>query len=1168
MYLRNIKLVGFKSFVDATTVPIKSNMNGIVGPNGCGKSNIIDAVRWVIGELSAKQLRGQSMADVIFNGTNSRKPVGKAQVELQFDNSDGRLVGEYAKFTDIAIRREVFREGQSNYFINGTSCRRRDILDLFYGTGLGPRSYSIIEQGMISRLIEAKPEDMRNHLEEAAGISKYKERRRETENRMKRTQENLDRLNDLREEIEKQLRHLKRQANAAERYKTFKEEEREVNAQIKALQWQVLETEAGTVDATIHEQDMAKEALKTEHGRIDADMEKARIAQSDATQSHHAAQKAYYSHASDLARIEQRIQSTQAEMGRWQQELEESDVLWDDLRDSTEEHAAQASELTMEVATLKPQATTFIEQAQSAKTALLDAEHAMQQWQQSWERYQSQYTENQKQGEVSRTQRRHIQQQSEELAARIVTLREQLAVIDLPELESGLVPLQGAFSQTQTELATLNGTIDDVNDKLQQQRDRNHAMQSTINAQRETLQTRQGRQASLEALQESAMEDHHEAVQSWLSAQGLAKQPRLGKTLRVASGWEVAVETVLAGALDAVCVDDLNLSAAALADLSAGQLTMITQGTAAPTEARFDTLASKVGGEWSCAAWLHGIYVAENIETAMAARHQLAAHESFITPDGVWVGAYWLRVAKTVNAESSVLLREQALQALIAEIATEKSHLAEQEKALATGEAALLALESQRENLHQKRQSLTDAIAAQQRELAEREAAYKTAKSEQTRLQDTLRVSTERAAQLETQQTETLAQLEAAETQAAELMAERERLQTARATIEQALSEKRNAYQAAKQRVDEYDIRLSATESQLGLLQQTMTRAEKQLQQLSERRDELNHNLADVDGPLATLREELQLQLEQQSVLERALREAAAALEAANEAIVALDASKEGLGERAHAVDQLLEKARMDRQAITIRQSTIAEQLQEADIVLETVLAELPEAANMPEWQSRSEELATRISRLGPINLAAIDEHTTLTERKEYIDKQHADLTEALSVLEEAIRKIDRETKQKFKDTFDKVNAEFAALFPRIFGGGTAGLALEEGEDLLTAGVIVKAQPPGKRNSTIHMLSGGEKALTALALVFSFFQLNPAPFCILDEVDAPLDDLNVGRFCRLIKEMSDKTQFIVISHNKVTIESVDYLMGITMQEPGVSRLVSVDIEAAIEMAEA
>lgn len=1168
MYLKSIKLAGFKSFVDVTTIPIRSHMNAIVGPNGCGKSNIVDAIRWVIGESSAKQMRGKSMADVIFNGTSNRKPVGKASVELLFDNIDGRISGEYARFSEIAVRREVQRDGQSNYFINGVHCRRRDIVGIFLGTGLGPRSYAIIEQGMISKLVEAKPEEFRVYLEEAAGISKYKERRRESENRIRRTQENLDRINDLCEELGKQLRHLKRQSNSAERYKAYRDEERLLQAQIKALHWRALNEQVTVQDERINAQTLLYEEQLANQRHSETDIEKCRVQQTEATDKQNEVQKRYYSLGADIARIEQRIKDRQEQLLRWRTELEETESLWQELIESSAEHQDQIQELATELEQLSPETSDFQAVAMVAQEALRSADTDMNAWQEAWETFQKACAESARHAEVARTNIRHYQQQLENLEKRRERFKSNISPQQLDTLNAEIQPIADQLGELEASLHAIKAVMDSMGQRIVDQRRQNAGSNETLNAMQCELQAFEGRFASLSALQEAAIAGDDQANQ-WLSQQSLDDAPRLAKTLRVDKGWELAVETVMRAYFDAVCVDNVASFTEQMKQLKKGCLMLVDkrQVASSSSKEKAQTLASQVHSDWPVQEWLSGVYIAEDTESAVALRNQLDAQESVITRDGLWLGVNWARIEKPMDSESGILSREQELKSLDQKITEKQDAIAAQKISLQEGEQRLNQLEKERDAKYQEYQSISAELTNAQAQLSAKQSRYKELQQQQERSEKEITYCQEQTQQAQTALSQAQAQLEESTQELSDQSSKKAELLSQRDSKREVLENARETAQREQQKADELHIRVASNESQLALLKQTVSRAERQMETLSERRETLKTQLADTDNPLDALNTELQEQLRKRVSIEQALRAAEQALEGHNQSIRQFETLRKELQKKISDIKDQLQVIRMERQEITVRQATIREQLAETDFEFDDILQEMPEEAKIREWEQRSERLAERITRLGPINLAAIDEYQSVNERKTYLDDQQADLNEALEILKEAIRKIDRETRNKFRDTYEKVNKGFQELFPRIFGGGSARLELEE-EDLLTTGVIVRAQPPGKRNTTVHLLSGGEKALTAISLVFALFQLNPAPFCVLDEVDAPLDDINVGRFCQLVKEMSNNTQFIVISHNKVTIEVADNLMGITMQEPGVSRVVSVDVDDAISMVEA
>lgn len=1162
MRLKCIKLAGFKSFVDPTTVNFPSNMSAVVGPNGCGKSNIIDAVRWVMGESSAKNLRGESMTDVIFNGSNTRKPVAQASIELIFDNSDNSLVGEYAAFAEISIRRRVSRDGQNTYFLNGTKCRRRDITDIFLGTGLGPRSYSIIEQGMISKLIEAKPEDLRNFIEEAAGISKYKERRRETENRIRRTHENLARLTDLREELERQLDRLHRQAQAAEKYQEYKAEERQLKAQLSALKWQALNEQVGQREGVIGSQEVAFEALVAEQRNADAAIERLRDGHHELSERFNLVQGRFYSVGGDIARVEQSIQHGQQRQRQLQDDLRDAER----ARQETESHLGHdrtlLATLGEEMDMLIPEQELSAAAAEEASAQLEEAEAGMQGWQERWDGFNQRSAEPRRQAEVQQARIQQLEQSLERVLERERRLADERTQLAADPESAAILELNEQAAAGELELETLQAAEEALVERLEQLRDElQRASQAQQQAQGE-LQRLNGRIASLEALQQAAL-DPGAGTADWLREHGLDQRPRLAEGLRVEAGWELAVETVLGADLQAVQLDDFQ--GLDLAGFSQGDLRLVAAGQGSARIA--GSLLDKVESRLDLAPWLGRVRPVESLDEALAGRAALAADESLISRDGYWVGRNFLRVRRASEAESGLLARGQELERLHAE-------RDEREATLERLDEALQALRDQQRQQEETREQQRRQVQDEARRLSEVKArlSAQQARVEQLNLRRQ-RLEAE-LAELDEQRAlehEQLGEARLVLQDALDAMAtdteQRERLLAERDDLRERLDRIRQEARQHKDQAHQLAVRLGSLRAQHDSTRQALERLSQQFERLEERREQLSLNLEEGAAPLEELRMKLEELLERRMAVEDELKLARLALEDADRELRDAEKRRTQAEQQSQLLRGQLEQQRMEWQALTVRRKALQDQLLEDGYDLHGVLATLPEGASEPAWDEELERLAARIQRLGPINLAAIDEYQQQSERKRYLDAQNDDLVEALDTLENVIRKIDKETRNRFKETFDQINAGLQALFPKVFGGGHAYLELT-GEDLLDTGVAIMARPPGKKNSTIHLLSGGEKALTALALVFAIFQLNPAPFCMLDEVDAPLDDANVGRYARLVKEMSEKVQFIYITHNKIAMEMADQLMGVTMHEPGCSRLVAVDVEEALSLVEA
>ena len=1166
MRLKCIKLAGFKSFVDPTTVSFPSNLCAVVGPNGCGKSNIIDAVRWVMGESSAKHLRGESMTDVIFNGSGGRKPVGQASIELVFDNSDSTLGGEYASWSEISIKRKVTRDGQSNYFLNGNKCRRRDITDIFLGTGLGPRSYAIIEQGMISNLIEAKPDELRVYIEEAAGISKYKERRKDTENRMRRTQENLERLTDIRDELGRQLGRLERQAQAAEKYAELKKEERRLKAELQALRWRLLEGQMAERRKVITEFELKIEALVTERSSCDTTLERARTEYTELGDTFNEVQGRFYAIGAEVARIEQAIQHVQDRARELEQDLAQTERNYAESEEHLRSDRQKAESWQRELQEIVPELQQVTAAEELSQAELIASESAMQQWQSAWDDFNQRAADPRQQAEVQQSRIQHLEQVLRRLGERIESIQQEYQDLGDSQVQEEIALVQEQLAEVELTLGDQQTNLEQINGKIEQARIQGDQAGSELDRQRGQLQTLMGRRASLEALQQAALGGDDEQ-QQWIQSNQLQAQPRLAETLQVESGWETAVEVVLGNYLQALCVDDLSDLSAQLASFSKGELVLVDNASVtAQGSVAADRLAARVNSPHA-AQLLGGVYAVEQLSDALQLRAKLEAGESVVTRDGLWLGANWLRVARDQDAQAGVLKRQQELESL-------EQRQAETEAAIESSSQQKEAAEKALHDLEVQRESISRQVSEQQRHYAELRSSLSASQMQVEQFAARRERADNELAEAKQQQTleqENLAEARRLLSAAIETMEkdaqQREELLQQRDGLRTSLDESRQHARHDRDRKHELAMREKSLSTQLQSIREGIGRLETQVERLQERREQLRTTFRQDEDPTQELKEQLAEQLERRLLVEKELADARQSLETVEHQMRESEKRRANLEQQIQEQRSELEQQRLTAQDLVTRSKTIVEQIGEQKFDLETLLASLAEDADLRQWETELEKMANRIQRLGPINLAAIDEFKIESERKTYLDAQNAELEEALETLENAIRKIDRETRTRFKETFDRINVSLQELFPKLFGGGHAYLEMT-GDDLLDTGVAIMARPPGKKNTTIHLLSGGEKAMTAIGLVFSIFHLNPAPFCMLDEVDAPLDDANVGRYARMVAEMSEKVQFIYISHNKIAMEMANQLMGVTMHEPGVSRLVSVDVNQAVELAEA
>lgn len=1137
MRLKQIKLAGFKSFVDPTKIPFLQALTAIIGPNGCGKSNVIDAVRWVLGESSAKHLRGDSMADVIFNGSSARKPVSVAGVELIFENKEGRLAGQYASYEEIAVKRQVSRDGESWYFLNGQKCRRKDITDLFMGTGLGPRSYAIIEQGTISRLIESKPQDLRTFIEEAAGISRYKERRRETENRIRHTRENLERLGDIRSELGKQLDKLAQQAKAAKQYRELKQAERKTYAELLVMRYQELQAQMASLSEQISAIEVQQAAAQSLAQTDELQTTELQVQLAQLAEQEQRAVEAYYLTGTEIAKLEQQLQNQKQRDAQLETQLAQVKEQIQQNTDKLNGYKASLSALELELAKLGPQ--------HDEQQELMD--ELQSQWEMSIER-------SQQQAEVARQQAADVSQHKLQLELRRSQLVHQQQLLQHKQQQSREQQAQLSAlmdGDLASSITPLQQDIESLDDALTLQNEINHQQEQSVSASTQALD--EARHSAEQIQQQlTATKARHELVEQWLTKQEQqSDKPQLWQSLTVENGWETAAELALNGLLTLpVGVTETEMGFQALASQS--------------NQSEF--LQAKV----NLAPWLAGLKWAKDIHAAKELLPQLTSDQRIVTADGYLLGQGFL-ITKTEGAQSLVQLSKEQAQLAKNILDLQQSLQIRQDKM--TDLAAIL---------QQQRLQLTDGA----QKLHQLQLDKATKSMQLSGLIEQVKARVEQQSILDAALSASLIDIERLSEQC-ELLVEQEMEldETLQASedIQRQLIQDTQAdsarHQALKGRITEVERQLSATATGLQAVTMRMAVSTEQIELQQVRVNELIHSRESVLTELAKvaqlsgvqnsvqLTEQLTQLLKQQHEQQQGLKEVRQQQSVLTDTLNRIGIKqKQELG-KLEGLTQSLSTLKLRREGIKGQANSQLEALQEQQIILSEILGNLP-AEGMPDkWQSDLDQIRQKIVRLGAINLAAIEEFEQQSERKSYLDHQDDDLNKGLATLEEAIRKIDKETRSRFKTTFDSVNEDLGRLFPKVFGGGRAYLALTD-DDLLETGVTIMAQPPGKKNSTIHLLSGGEKALTALSLVFAIFRLNPAPFCMLDEVDAPLDDANVERFCRLLKEMSQSVQFIYISHNKITMEMADQLIGVTMHEPGVSRIVAVDIEQAVAMADA
>lgn len=1165
MHLKQLKLAGFKSFVEPTIVPFPSQLAGVVGPNGCGKSNIIDAVRWVMGESSAKTLRGESMVDVIFNGSSNRKPVGQASVELVFDNSAGRLTGQYASYQEIAVKRLVTRDGDSAYFLNGTRCRRRDIQELFLGTGAGARGYAIIGQDMISKLIEARPEELKTHLEEAAGISKYKERRRETMQRIEQTQENLARVTDIIDELGKQLARLERQAKTAQRFKHLKEDERQCKVEILVLKWAELHEEA----ARIHQQtQILMMEFEASQSVVAASQKESFIIRTDIDAIEadcQSLQSQYYQLGNEIARLEESALQQQRERKRIEADQAQLQTEWQhaSVQFDADGAAMQISEALKTA--LQKNLQELKDKHAVDQTAYNLQQQQAAQWSAQWQAAQSALAKATQVVQIETLKCQHLKDNRHQAQLRIEKIQNELNSIRLEDTIKAIEALQSTSETYRHEQMLAEESCSQAAAAL----DDRKGQLTTIENNLRVAQDKAQHLATQEAVCSAALKAAMQANQTLPDDFAWKNSPRMLELLTVEPLWHHSFEWVFGHFLQAFVLDSISPAHAQLSSLQHTAFTLVAPTNHKMARANYPKLIDKVHAtSLDLTALIHDeVFAASDLEQALEWLPHIQEHQSIVTPDGYWLSPAWIRIANTASIDEHGLLHQQQLRAhLLDELNTLQADIA---LLKTTRDACIdhIAAENEtvdrlKKRLFESRES-TQQVAGQlqqkQRELAQGD-------TRKAALADDLMQLTQQLEAYATELFQIEQSIEAAVAQEQQLNAHLGQFSSEKHGRDDTLQQLRQALESSRTQLHQTELAFDRETLKIQQLKDNQHRGLQHLEALKSRLQTLEAQRFALEEPVdSSVRSLDDLLLEFQAI-EAKLNEKKHDLDDFKSKLALSEESIRQKESESKAIQELILQKKMDAQAIIIRTSAVMESCQEFEVHPELFLQTQAIERTYQQVEQDLKHVSDKIKSLGPINLVAIEEYETESLRKQHLDEQHQDLSDSIVLLEAAIAQMDDETMVRLKDTFDAVNESFQALFPRLFGGGHAKLVLTC-DNLLEAGVLVMAQPPGKRNSTIHLLSGGEKAMTAVGLVFALFQLNPAPFCMLDEVDAPLDEANVRRFCDMVKEMSNCVQFLFITHNKTTMELADHLIGVTMREPGVSRVVAVDVEEALSIAE-
>ena len=1159
MRLKYIKLAGFKSFADPVTLEFPDNITAIVGPNGCGKSNIVDAIRWVTG-ATTRNLRGESLDDIVFQGAGSRKPLGMASVELVFDNSDGSLKGRHADYAEISLRRTADRDRESKYYLNGARCRRKDIVDLLQGTGLTGNRYSVIEQGMISNIVSAKPEELRGYIEELAGVAHYKGNRRDAEARMRRTRENLDRVLDIRDEVSKQIGKLKGQTRDAERFVELKQRKKRLEADLLFLKRGDLTRKAEAIEGRVAEARAAEEKERAALADIEARMDAIREKHEAAVADLDVAKEAVYELAAEVKRLESELKSDReneaqllAEQAELKRKLDEANAELKEWRTKRDGFAEKHARLAKEV--------------EAAEAQAADIKQAIEQ--RAGENEEVIHRSGMREREI-----REARESAEVEKAKIAMLEDELRRLEAAEQdlaaqkkrdapdgdpEAAARERDEACLKARSAVETATAEIKEVDASLENMVRRARIAEEALRAARTTEHELQGRAESLRAMQEEAARRNDESLRAWCADKGVNPDARLGELMKTQARWEIACDAVLGAFAGAVKVRSLDDYADGYASFDGGVLTLVEDG-AAPPDAD-GTLAGTLAGQVSqcdgLADMLAQVRLADSLDEALKRRKDLRPGETFVTSAGAIVARHWLRLYKPQSEQDGAARRRE-----LARIERE--------------------LEAQQEENRESAERLEHMQRAISDEEAKRKALY-----------DELAVLREKAAELATEaghakklaalEHETRGkyerQLERIKNRVAEVVAERAQSESARAQAEKKADELSERYgdlegerTAAAAHIREGNERLGAVHDGLRRLEVDSESARisgenaaAHIQGLERRIDEMNRRAAEVGKLIAAVvpsdrkRKELEAAQERKAETERRRLEG-------ESAVGALRAELQSCEARSREARAALDKAHGKRDELHVELQVAREREKEMSENLKSFDAPPPAAAATTEEKTLElERTCARLERMGAVNLAAVEEYKEMSERKDYLDAQNKDLTDAIDSLKKSIKKMDDESARRFSETLAKVNEHLKIVFPQLFGGGEARLEML-GDDALNDGLVAVARPPGKGLVSIHLLSGGEKALAAAAILLSIFELRPAPFCVLDEVDAPLDDQNVDRFCGLLKHMSERVQLIMATHNKISMEYADSLIGVTMREAGVTRPVSVNVGQAAELA--
>ena len=1153
--------------MDPTNFRVPGQLVGVVGPNGCGKSNIIDAVRWVLGESKASELRGESMQDVIFNGSTHRKPAGRSSVELVFDNSLGKAAGQWSQYAEIAVKRTLTRDGTSTYYINGQPVRRRDIQDIFLGTGLGPRAYAIIGQGMISRIIESRPEELRIFLEEAAGVSRYKERRRETENRIHDTHENLVRVEDILRELNTNLEKLEAQAVIANKFNALQSDQEEK----QKLLWLLRKKEAAA-EQQKHFADIEKTQLELEEQtaklrHVELELDQMRQAHYAVGDKMHQAQGHLYQTNAEIGSLEAEIKFVIESRTRLQAQLATLTAQREHWERQGQQFKDELQEAEIHVEELALRSEQAQEAAQMQNDKLPELEQVWRDTQLKTTESRAKIMQWQQQIELESAHQRNASNILNTLASRRERLTQEKQGLILPDT-AHLQNLAMQLEEKKQSLEEANMQLEDAQERLPQLEEERRLAQQQVNQSSAQFAQFDARLTALKSLQEKVQSQGK--VQPWLEKHELDKLPKLWQKLHIEAGWETALEAILRERTSALEMSNLDWAKAFFNDAPPAKLALyaplvMAQPTPAANGLRLlsDLLQlNDAGVRSSMQDWLHQVYIAEEVTSAFMDRVKLPQGGCFITRQGHIISQSSVRFYAADSEQDGVLARQQEIDNLTKQCRAQQMLSEESKTHAVRAESALTQLTQALQELRQRVAGLTQSVHGLQIEYMKLAEVQERFNQRSTQIMTDLAEIAAQESEQQQARAESEEKFETLDMELAELQESHEDGQTIYLEKEQQLNDARMRLRDLELAAQEIAFSEKSHRNKIDELKRSSTTAVEQAAQLFTTMQQGRLELETMDDQAALAG--LQTMLDKRSDQERVLADARHELDQLTQKLRQSEETKMQAERSLQPQRDRIMELQLKEQAARLNQEQYAEQLRNFEVDEAALELKLHDDMRPSYLQGEVTRLSNAIAALGAVNMAALEELAQATERKTFLDAQYADLNEAITTLQDAIHKIDIETRELLQDTFNKVNHHFAELFPILFGGGQAKLIMT-GDEILDSGVQVMAQPPGKKNATIHLLSGGEKALTATALVFSMFQLNPAPFCLLDEVDAPLDDSNTERFCNMVKRMSTNTQFLFISHNKIAMEMAHQLIGVTMQEQGVSRIVAVDMESATNL---